>query len=155
MIKPTLTILVGNIGNGKSTLCKKLAKNHIIISRDSIRYMIGGGKYRFDLTLEPFVAKCTEKCIESFMLSRKDIVVDETNVLKRTRSRYLRLAKKYNYNSKAIILKKLSKEESVRRRMKAPHDRASKKLWNYIWEMFEKLYQEPSKQEGFKEIIKL
>ena len=46
-----IIVLVGNIGSGKTTWIKKFLKKtkgkYVVVSRDAIRYMMGGGKYIF------------------------------------------------------------------------------------------------------------
>ena len=58
----------GNIGSGKSTLAKEyVKKGYSVISRDAFRYMIGGGKYIFDVELEPIIKKSTKLMVKTFM----------------------------------------------------------------------------------------
>jgi len=53
MKQKELIILIGNLGTGKSTFAKTLVeKGYINISRDSLRYMIGAGKYIFNKEFE-------------------------------------------------------------------------------------------------------
>ena len=71
------------------------------------------------------------------------------------RSRYLTVANLYEYKIKAIILPKLSKELSVARRFDNNHGNTPKKVWEGVWDKFNDMYEEPTKVEGFDEIIKL
>jgi len=152
-MKKEIILPIGNIGSGKSTLAKQYAKKgYIVISRDSFRTMIGGNNYIFDLKIEPFIKKATIKTLETFLKGGYNIFYDETNVTKRLRSSTIKLGKKYGYKINAIILKKLSKEESVNRRMNNPHGKFSKKTWEFIWEKFDFIYEEPSKKEGIDKI---
>jgi hypothetical protein len=48
---------------------------------------------------------------------------------------------------------KLSKVESVQRRMQANHGNGTPQVWGEVWERFDKVYAEPSKKEGFNKII--
>jgi len=153
-VQPTITLLVGNIGSGKSTVCKKLRKTNVIISRDAIRYMIGGGKYRFDFKLEPMVHDSTEAVVRVFMLGKKNIVLDETNMSKSLRAKWIRLAQRYNYRVHVLLLPKLTMEESVNRRMNNPHDTPDRKLWEHVWKMFDTMFETPTKSEGIHKIIK-
>jgi len=154
--KRKLVILVGNIGSGKSTLCKQLTKEkYVILSRDALRYMIGAGLYHFNLKTEPAIADANLLVLESFLNHGLDIVMDETNMTKRSRAKIIERAKKYSYHVIVIILPILKRQESVDRRMKNPHNQADRKLWLHVWDMFNHMYQEPSKKEGIDEIIKL
>ena len=154
--KPTLVLLVGNIGAGKSTLTKELAnQGYLILSRDSIRYMIGGGEYRFGDETEPIVRSVTLAALEVMAIAEKHVVLDETSMSPRIRSTFINVVKRYDYNVIAIILPKLSMEESVARRLRNPHGQPDKALWERVWTMFDHMYVEPSKKEGIHQIIKL
>lgn len=148
--------MVGNIGSGKSTLVKQmLEKNldYIAVSKDAIRYMIGGGTYKFDFTLEKFVKESELKTIESFMASRKSIIVDDCNINKAMRQKYIELAKKYAYTTTAIIMPQLKKHICLERRLAKPHGKFSKIIWSMIWHRFNLCYQKPVIDEGIDCII--
>ena len=153
--KPTLAILVGNIGSGKSTLCKQLSKHFLIISRDSLRYMIGAGVYRFSDKTEPVIREMNLACLRAAMLCRKDVVLDETNMSARTRSGFINEAKRNNYRVIAIELPFLGMKESVDRRMRDPHNQPDRKLWEHVWTMFYGMWDPPLKEEGLDAVIKL
>jgi len=153
--KPTLVILVGNIGSGKSTLCSEYAqKGSIIVSRDSLRYMIGNGRYRFDPKLETAIWSSELHLVEEFMKLRVNLVADEVGLTPRMRQRYLRLAKLYHYTPIAVILPRLPMKQSVDRRMKNPHGQPDRQLWEMVWKKFDIVYEEPTLDEGFKKIIR-
>ena len=155
MIKE-LIILVGNIGSGKTTLCKKFVKKgYLIISQDDLRYSIGSGKYTFNIFYEPCIKETTKTLARSFMKRDISLVIDETNMTKRIRAKYLSLAKIYKYKTKAIILPKLSQKKSIQRRLKNNHGNISKKIWAEVWDMFNDMYQKPTKSERFDKIIQL
>jgi predicted kinase len=150
-----IIILVGNIGSGKSTLAKEYAKKgYVIISRDSLRYMIGGGNYRFDKKLEPFIKQSAVEVLRVFLRSGQNLVYDETNVSKSLRKPTIQLAKIYGYKVVAVVLPRLSKEVSVARRLKTPHGNFSKKTWEWVWEQFDTIFEMPEKSEGIDRIIK-
>jgi predicted kinase len=155
-MKKELIILVGNIGTGKSTLAKQYAKDgYIIISRDALRYMIGGGNYRFDLKVEPFIKKSAVSTLKTFLKSGYNIVYDEVNVSRRSRYPTIQVAKQFGYKIKAVVLSRLSQNESVDRRMKNPHGQFDRNIWNTVWERFDSIYEEPSLKEGINKIIRM
>lgn len=149
-----LIILVGNIGSGKTTLCNTLVKNGFyIISRDRLRYMIGNGEYIFNPTLESAIHKSAKKITEEFMRLGVDLVIDEVNVSKNERKQYLTLANKYKYKKTALVMPKLTKKQSVDRRLQSPHGSFGRKIWNLVWTKFNNCYIEPTTKEGFNSII--
>lgn len=155
-MKKEIIILVSNIGGGKSTLAKQYAKKgYVIISRDSLRYMVGAGNYRFDKKLEPFIKQSAVSVLTEFLKSGFNLVYDETNVSKSLRKPTIQLAKIYGYKVVAVILPRLSKEVSVARRLKTPHGNFSKKTWERVWEMFDTIFEMPDKSEGIDRIIKI
>jgi predicted kinase len=160
MNKSEIILLVGNIGSGKSTLIRKIINkefSHVVISRDDLRYMIGAGKYRFDLNLEPAIWNSELKIIESFMDfgdTAPNLIIDEVGINKKMRKRYIDLAKKRGYTITVIEMPRYSKRKCVNRRMKDPHGQFDRKLWESVWEKFNKLYEKPSKKEGINKIIR-
>jgi len=149
----TLYVLVGNIGSGKSTFTRKFIDEHphnkiVCVSRDFLRYMVGGGKYIFYPPFEPVIFDCNELIIERFMQENfTDIVVDEVNICLNYRDDYIRLAKKYGYKTVALVLPKLDKETSVARRMKNDHGNQGKEIWETVWDKFNRMYEEPTEEE--------
>jgi predicted kinase len=154
-----LVILIGNIGSGKTTLAKRFVeKGYVVISRDALRYMIGGGKYIFDKQLELSVWAAERAIFEIFVEAGLNIVVDGAALSKRLRGGYfstLDIVDVWDYKCIAVVLPRLSMSECVERRMKDPHQQNDKNLWEGIWEKFDSQYEEPSLDEGFDKIIQL
>jgi len=149
-----LIIMVGNIGGGKSTTVKKLAKRgYVVISRDSFRYMLGGGDYLFHPDLEPLVHHMNIDCLIRCLQVGLNVVVDETNVSRGMRKRYLELGRDYGYTVIALVMPRLSMKEAVDRRLKEPHGQPSRELWEGVWKKFENKYYEPTIEEGFNYVI--
>lgn len=147
-------IIIGNIGSGKSTICKRYAKEgFVILSRDALRYMIGGGTYKFDFNIEPIIVKSFQKMVKEFLKAKFPIVIDETNVSQKERVKYIKLTKKYKYMIIAHQMKRLSQRVSVNRRMKNPHDTPNKKIREEVWQKFDSQYNVPLFKEGFHQII--
>ena len=156
-MQPELVILVGNIGTGKSTVSKGYAiDGYYIICRDSLRSMLGAGRYIFEKDTEEAIHDSTTNLFIHLLLQRKNIVIDETNMDKRTRKRFISIAK-YDYKYKkitAVIMPQLSKEDCIVNRMKDTLRGTPLHIWEEVWEKFNKRYQEPTLDEGFDEIIK-
>ena len=151
---PNLVMLVGNIGSGKSTLVKKLTKQgYMVISRDALRYMFGGGEYLFDVDLEPEVFKLEKYALKLLSDFTYDIIIDETNMSARGRKLYFDIIEGKGYTATAIVMPRLSKTESVARRMQANHGTGTATVWGEVWERFANVYVEPTDKEGFNNII--
>lgn len=149
-------LLVGNIGSGKSTFAKALFDmDYITISRDRIRYAIGGGNYLFKPDLEPVVHKITTNMFKEFLLLGKNIVIDETNVISKSRADYIATAHNYGYEVMAISMPKFSKAESIKRRMSDNHGTQNAEVWESVWDRFNTRYQAPALKEGFDYLIQL
>jgi len=152
MDTPAIIIPIGNTGSGKSTWVKKFTARNgrcLVVSRDSFRYMIGGGKYRFDLKLEPLVNKMYMKSLCAVLDSGKDVIVDETNVEAKLRQKYIQLAKRRGYIVVGIVFPKLTKQEAIDRRMSNPHDCPNRATWEMVWDKVNQRYDEPTSEEGF------
>jgi len=151
-----IIILVGNIGSGKSTLCHKFSKkDYVIISRDSLRYGIGGGNYIFNPKYESIIWSVELEIVKQFLKLGVNLVIDEVGINKAMRSRYISLAKKFDYKIDCYEFPKISMKKSVDRRMTNPHGQPNRLLWEAVWEKFNKMYEKPTLNEGFNKIIKV
>jgi len=149
-------ILIGNVGSGKTTYCSKLLKRgYICISKDSLRYMLGSGKYVFNKLLESSVHLSEIDLLYNFTKSGVNIVVDDCNINSRLRKHAISVLKGHDYFITAIVLSKLSQKICVNRRMKNPHSNPNKATWNKVWEMFDYNTEDPRYEEGFDRIIYL
>ena len=147
-------ILVGNIGSGKSTYIKKNYKGGVIVSKDGLRYSIGGGQYIFNRFYEPIIHATSCYMADKFCsIEIPEIILDETNVIKKGREQFIKIAKKYGYKVIAIKFPRLNKKEAVDRRMTNPHCQYDRKIWEEVWRKFNNRYTEPTLEEGFDEII--
>ncbi len=145
-------ILTGNIGSGKTTTTKKLQKDgYLVISRDSLRYAIGAGEYIFNTDYEPIIKIAALEHFKKFLKLGVNIVIDEVNIAKTSREPYIKAAKEEGYRIVSLIMPKLSKEESVKRRMNNPANQ-TKKIWEDVWNGFDRRYEYPTIEEGFDKI---
>jgi len=156
-----LIVMVGNVGSGKSTWSKKNAvtmsnpNGYLVVSRDAIRYMLGGGNYLFFREVEPLVHRITITSIEDLLKQGQSVIVDETNVSKKMRKQYIQLARKYKCCVTAVVMKETTMKEAVKRKMKVPHGQKNKKLWEGVFRRFKLRYQKPTLQEGFDVVMEL
>jgi len=149
-------MLIGNIGSGKSTYTRNNYKDAVIVSKDGLRYSIGGGQYIFNRFYEPVIHTVSRYMVDCFCaIEVPEIILDETNVIKQGRKQFIKIAKRHGYKVIAVEFPRLSKEEAVTRRMTNPHCQSDRKVWEDVWESFDKRYSKSTLKEGFDEIIKV
>jgi predicted kinase len=149
-----LVILIGNIGSGKTTTVKKYAKEgYCVVCRDDFRTMLGGGTYKFDTQTEKAIHRATRTLLENLMVENLDIIIDETNTTKRGRGQLISLGKLFGYNIIGIVMPKLTKQKSIANRMKDTLRHYTVEKWEAVWDMFNRMYEEPELKEGFDELI--
>lgn len=151
--KKEVIIIIGNVGSGKSTYTKKLQEKgtHVVICRDSMRFGIGAGTYIFNNEYEPIIKKTALELFQKFLILGVNIIVDEVNIACSSREPYIKLAKEQGYKIRAIVMPKLSKEESINRRMNNPANQ-TREIWESVWESFDRRYEHPTIEEGFDKI---
>ena len=148
-----LIILVGNIASGKTTLVKDLVKlGYLVLSRDDIRYMLGGGEYIWDTNLEKIIKDIQLSLLRKIVRKKYDVVIDGTNMSMMSREDALAIANKAGYETIAYVMPKISKKKSVERRLANNHGNTTKKQWEDIWLKFDMWYEEPTHEEGFNKI---
>ena len=117
--KPTITFLIGPPASGKSTWVQQNAKNSIIISRDDIVDKLRkplGISYRDTFKDNNFQSEVNQKLkehINNTLNSGKDIIVDMTNMSKKSRSNILSKVPE-NYTKNAIVFKG-TRDELIKR----------------------------------------
>lgn len=150
-----LIILVGNIGSGKSTYVKSKEEEYVVISRDKTRYMLGNGNYVFITELEAAIWAAENALFENLLDTKINIIVDETNMCDESRARYIDKAKEAGYEVSIASFPKLSKEESVQRRISNNHGEFTKGIWEDVWQNFDNKYVEPSFKEDVDYLIQV
>jgi len=114
---PLITILIGPMCVGKSTWLEKNHKDEVILSRDiEIKNLylkkhgvtVGYNDMFYDLTNEEF--KSIDKILVAKYVdairNKHSIIVDMTNISKKSRRRYLSQFKQNTYNKKGILFLK-------------------------------------------------
>ena len=86
MNKPTLWVMVGLSGSGKSSVAKEIAKNNsntVIVSSDSIREELTGDYEDMEHNEEVF--KIFHKRIRESLENNTNVIADATNITMRSR----------------------------------------------------------------------
>ena len=98
-------ILAGAAGAGKSTLANKLKNNSPkyispiaeICEADDYWYLIGNGKYAFDMKLLHSAHCWCQNKADNLMRNGENLIVSNTNIRPRDRAPYFKMAKEYGY----------------------------------------------------------
>lgn len=125
----TLYITCGVPGAGKTTWTKGKGK---IISPETIKTMFYGGTFVFDESLDNIVGFITETCLIKCLESKLNtIIVDDENLSRAVRLRYIELAKYYGYNP--IIVYFPYSQACISRMMKNARG-FSNRIWSQVIE---------------------
>lgn len=148
-----VTILIGNIGSGKSTYIKKFPDAYIV-SRDDIRYMLGNGKYLYDEKFEDTIKYISYDVFDRYQdVGLNHIIIDETNMTEDSRYYYISKNQmylpEYRYEVEAIVFKDYGEDEHVRRRLQSNHGDTDEMTWREVYRGLKETYEPPTKEEGF------
>jgi len=151
--KMSMTMMVGNIGSGKSLLASKFAKmGHVVVNMDSIQKMVGGGEYGLYDNKKKDVYRAAETTIiETALKNGFSVVVDRTNMDRKRRARFIEIGKKY---AREIIAYDWGQGSSdgLTRRLKAPNG-VPQSIWQDVHSYMASSYEKPSLDEGFSSIV--
>jgi len=136
---PEMIILVGMPGSGKSTLAKKyVLLGYQVINQDTL--------------------KTEKKCLcetTKLLENNEYVVIDNTNPSKKSRQKYIEIAKKYNYHIKCIFIdteKSICKHNNIYRNIVDP---SRVQVPEIAYRMFTKYFELPTSDENINEMIRL
>lgn len=134
-------ILVGVPGSGKSTLAIKELPDYIRISQDQL-----GSR------------DACEKAMKHALQYKKNVVIDRTNINKKQRSYFIKIAKQYGVTNIIAIYLEEDKDACVSRiHARQGHETIKENLSldekrNIVYN-FSKSFEMPSLNEGFKSVV--
>lgn len=142
-VMAVLYIMVGPAGTGKSTYAEKLVRDGLveyIVSSDAIRKELYGSEEEQSGAAEVF--RLVEQRVRDGLAKGHNVALDATNLTRKTRSKYIQIAKDNKALVHAICVDvpiKKAKERNAARDRKVPE-------W-VIEDQYSKL-KFPSKEEG-------
>lgn len=148
MNKPTLWIMCGLSGSGKSTIAAHIANenpNTIIVSSDAIREELTGNYEDQEHNEEVF--KIFHNRIRKNLEDKKNVIADATNLTMKSRRAIMRKVNGLEVHKVCVIIPKpfeQCKIDNKNRKHPVPDEVLDKQI---------KRFQIPFKEEGFNEII--
>lgn len=152
-----LIIFTGNVGCGKSFLASKFAKRgYTIVCIDTLIESISG---TFDKHKMEVYHATEDAIIEKSLYEGFSVVVDRTNMDKKTRKRFIDIGKKMEkalHHGVKIISYDwgIGKEVDLERRIKSSKECwETEEVWANVFDYMSEHYEKPSFDEGFDEIL--
>ena len=151
-----MIIFVGNIGIGKSLIASKLAKQgKAIINMDVIQSMLAGGEYgKYDPSKKDLYHAIETSAIETALQKGLDIVIDRTNIDKKTRKRFIEIGQKYQAEIVCYHFGVGEKLKCIANRMKNNRG-ISQETWSTVYDKIAEAYERPTEEEGFLDIVEM
>ena len=147
--QPTLYVMVGVPGSGKTTYVRRNLRDALRISLDDLRLMFSGKT--FDAQIEPAVAIAGDAILDALVGSaaslKRDIVFDATNVSRSRRARLIELARRHGLSPIAIFINCPLTEAQSRNQQRAVPVPAP------VVKQFGQRLEPPTIDEGFVDVI--
>ncbi len=145
-MKPTLTLLVGVPGSGKTTWANKNHKeNEVVLSSDLIRKELFNDETNQENNKLVFTTLYNRA--RELLKSGKSVIIDATNVTIKDRSRALNNFKNFAVSKVAIVFKTATDICKFRDKNR------TRTVGEEVIDKFTEKFINPTKEEGFDEII--
>jgi predicted kinase len=151
---PKIIIAIGNVGCGKSTVGREMAKREfdtVIVNKDAIREMLYG-EYGYKEALEPVVQQIAMTGAVTALLNNLNVFLDETNLTIKNRTEIVRTLRAHVPKLTVIYLQFPMGKEGLERRKKEPRNMKTEK-WEEVWEDLNSIYEPPTPEEGYDHLM--
>jgi predicted kinase len=118
---PTVEVLIGMIGSGKSTYARGRARDGaLIISHDDLTAMLHA-EYRYEPGLRECYRRMEESLAWAALTAGRDLVIDRTHLTRESRRRWVTWAPTYGPTAPviAVLFPRFNAEWHARRRFRA------------------------------------
>ena len=153
-----IQILIGMIASGKSSYCKNIArKGHLCINDDAIVNMLHADQYNlYDQNLKLLYKSIENHIISSALCLNKNVLIDRAlNISFQGRQRYIALAKSFDVKCEALVFTNEGPEVHALRRTQSDCRGYDLDYWMRVAKTHDKLYCEPTLEEGFDNIYQV
>lgn len=150
-----MTILVGNVGSGKSMLARRKAlQGDTVICNDALQTMFSGDRYgMYNPDKKQFYHAVEDYAIEHAIGNGDGVVIDRTNMSTKDRNRFIQIGKKFNCTIKVYDFG-AGTIEGLDRRVKDSRG-VPGYVWRNVFDSMKNKYEKPSMNEGIDEIIEV
>lgn len=144
-------ILCGTPASGKSTWTKNVIagnKDVVVICPDTIRGELSGNEA--DQSVSGRAFQLARERMEEALKNGKSVIIDATNMYRKTRKDWIDIAKKYSAKAIAVVFE-VTEQTAIERNAKRASEGGRNVPTHVIQAMLAK-YQTPSQGEGFDEV---
>lgn len=138
--KQNVVLMVGGPGSGKSYFCREhlLPKGFFYVNRDTV------GMWQ----------KCV-KLLEEGLEKNQNVVIDNTNPDKKSRERFIEVAKKFSVDCRCFVMLTSVKQSKHNNRFREIIDKTHIPVSEIIINSYKKNYEPPDISEGFVDIVNI
>jgi predicted kinase len=151
-----VTILIGPIASGKTTHCKKKAKEGwIIICDDDIVNMLHAQDYTlYDKELKPLYKSIEDHILHVAIAMKRNVIIDRgLNISKKARKRWLAICNSLDVPVLALCFERQAPEVHAQRRYESDNRGHDLDYWLEVANRHDSQYEFPVLEEGFSDII--
>jgi len=144
-------VTVSPPGGGKSTWAKNVIagnKDIVLICPDTIRGELSGDESNQAVSGRAF--SLARERMEDALKNGKSVIIDATNMYKKSRKDWINIAKKYSAKAIAVVFE-VSEATAIERNAKRASG-GGRNVPTHVIQSFISRYERPSQSEGFDEV---